>query len=169
MTKRNVTAKRVSLCLLFAILLTMAYSAEDIASAKSSASQQEKVMTKEQKGWLDKGRELDGKSANLFFQGKYSDAILPLKESTNFYIKALGPDNRWVGDNYSHIGTMYFKLSDKANAEKYYKMSIDVFKRCGGSCQAGEAITNYCSLLRGSGRDKEAAKLEAEMSKACPK
>lgn len=118
---------------------------------------------------LEEGRRLDGISAQLYMQGKSREAIQPLIEATEYYKKALGTEHRWVGDNYTHLGNMYYNLKDFGKAEEYYKKSLDIFKKTNGSCQMGDALKNYAVILRSTNRAKEAAQLENTQAKCPPK
>lgn len=117
---------------------------------------------------LAEGQQLDGQAAGLYMQGKYREAIPPMLKSTEIYVKTLGENHRWVGDNYSHLGNMYFFLKEYEPAEKYYKKAMAVFEKCGGSCQMGDAIKNYAQILRSTNRGAEADKLEKEHEAKCP-
>lgn len=117
---------------------------------------------------LAEGQQLDNQAAGLFMAGKYREAIPPMLKCTEIYVKVLGENHRWVGDNYSHLGTMYFNLKEYEPAEKYYKKAMAVFEKCGGSCQMSEAIKNYAQILRSTKRGAEADKLEKEFDAKCP-
>lgn len=117
---------------------------------------------------LAEGQRLDGQAAGLYMQGKYREAIPPMLKSIEIYEKTLGPNHRWVGDNYSHLANMYFHLKEYEPAEKYYKKAMAVFEKCGGSCQMGEAIKNYAEILRATKRGAEADKLLKEHEAKCP-
>lgn len=113
------------------------------------------------------GQRWDGESARLYSQGRFKEAIVPLEKATECYKKGLGPNHRWVGDNYTHLGNMYFNLKDYKNAEAAYKAALKIFETSNGSCQMGDAIKNYATILRSSNRIAEAEKLEKTQA-SCP-
>lgn len=118
------------------------------------------------KALIAEGQRLDGQSANFYYQGKYREAIEPMVKSTELYVRALGPNHYYVGDNYTHLGNMYFNLKEYAPAEKYYKLALGVFEKT-GSCQMGDAIKNYASILRSTNRAAEADQVEAKYKAHC--
>lgn len=119
------------------------------------------------KALIAEGQKLDGQSASFYFQGKYREAIEPMVKSTELYVRSLGPNHYYVGDNYTHLGNMYFKLKEYGPAEKYYKLALEIFEKT-GSCQMGDAITNYATILRSTNRALEAERVEAKYKAHCP-
>ncbi len=113
------------------------------------------------------GQKWDKQSASLYAQGKFKEAIEPLEKATECYKKGLGPNHRWVGDNYTHLGNMYFNLKDYKYAETNYKAALKIFQSTNGSCQMGDALKNYATILRSTNRIAEAEKLEKTQS-SCP-
>ena len=113
------------------------------------------------------GQKWDNKSASLYSQGRFKEAVEPLEKATECYKKGLGPNHRWVGDNYTHLGNMYFNLKDYKHAEINYKAALKIFQSTNGSCQMGDALKNYATILRSTNRIAEAEKLEKTQS-SCP-
>lgn len=106
---------------------------------------------------------LDSLSYKYFISGQYEKAIPLLEFGVKAYRDSGGREDTYLADNLQHIGKCYLKLGKYAQAEPYYKEALEIYERFGlERTMMSEAVRDYATVLRNSGRYKEADTLFAK-------
>lgn len=101
-------------------------------------------------------------------KGEYSSALKYLDKSRNIKETCKLPEKAFV---YLNLAKVYVKLSDKANAEKFFCKSIDSFNREFGPdyYRITSVLFDYGLFLRSTGRKQESLRVHQRALEVCIK
>ena len=102
--------------------------------------------------------------ANLYWdQGKYGEAEPLFKRALAIREKALGPEHSDVATTLKDLAILYLDQLRYGEAEPLFKRSLEITEKALGPehLDVAFSLENYAYLLRRTGREEEAAKMEA--------
>ncbi|MDP6180607.1 MAG: tetratricopeptide repeat protein, partial [Desulfatiglandales bacterium] len=107
---------------------------------------------------LEEAARLSQQVGQLYRQGRYQEAIFPVKRALAIYEKALGPDHPRVATSLNNLALLYSNLGDYAGAEPLYKRSLAIYEKALGPDHPDVALglNNLAFLYVADGRIGEA-------------
>jgi tetratricopeptide (TPR) repeat protein len=107
---------------------------------------------------------LDNLGALYIEQGRWREALAVCEEALAIREVVLDPAHEEIALNTYNLGRVYDELGRSADADAMYRRSLEIVRTTlnPGHRHRENVVEDYAAFLRETGRDAEAAKLEAE-------